>query len=192
MRPKCSLIPSPSSPTTESVISYNTWPQADRPRPKLRAVAATLQQDLSAICTLASSGIDRPAKVMSHWHNTQGRCLALVWPVISSLASPYVCLPPICHPCTRGPLLPQLEGKRYASYAARYEGRIVQVGALLQADSSQAVWVDVSGSALQLDRGATVGARGAKGTTAVQGASPDKVSPTERWLLRPSPTLNRS
>ncbi|PSC72392.1 putative WD repeat-containing [Micractinium conductrix] len=72
---------------SESVISYNTWPQADRPRPKLRAVAATLQQDLSAICTLASSGIDRPAK---------------------------------------------LEGKRYASYAARYEGRIVQE--LIKAD----------------------------------------------------------
>ncbi|KAL4444363.1 hypothetical protein ABPG75_012100 [Micractinium tetrahymenae] len=66
---------------SESVISYNTWPEADRKRPKLKAVAAVLQKDTSAIVTLKSSGIDRPAK---------------------------------------------LEGKRYASYAARFEGRIVQ------------------------------------------------------------------
>ncbi|EFN57875.1 hypothetical protein CHLNCDRAFT_57002 [Chlorella variabilis] len=66
---------------SESVISYNTWPEADKKRPKLQAVAALLQQDTSAVVTLKASGIDRPAK---------------------------------------------LEGKRYASYAARYEGRIVQ------------------------------------------------------------------
>jgi hypothetical protein len=88
--------------SAESVISYNTWPEADRKRPKLKvcaadcwlcmpwmafkhgstpylhrvllettfclvrvapqAVAALLQQDTSAVVTLKSSGIDRPAK----------------------------------------------------------------------------------------------------------------------------------
>lgn len=47
----------------ESVISYHTWPKEHKDRPKLRAVAALLQQDTSAIVTLKSSGIDRPAKV---------------------------------------------------------------------------------------------------------------------------------
>ena len=51
------------------------------PKPGLKAVAALLQSDNSAIVTTKASGIDRPAK---------------------------------------------LEGKRYASYGARYEGRIVQ------------------------------------------------------------------
>lgn len=48
---------------SESVISYATWPEAHKQRPKLRAVAAVLQADTSAIATLKSSGIDRPAKV---------------------------------------------------------------------------------------------------------------------------------
>ena len=48
---------------TESVISYHTWPREHKERPKLRAVAALLQHDTSAIVTLKSSGIDRPAKV---------------------------------------------------------------------------------------------------------------------------------
>lgn len=56
----CSL---PTHPPAESVISYNTWPAEHKERPKLRAVAAVLQQDTSAIVTLKSSGIDRPAKV---------------------------------------------------------------------------------------------------------------------------------
>lgn len=47
----------------ESVISYHTWPREHKERPKLRAVAALLQQDTSAIVTLKSSGIDRPAQV---------------------------------------------------------------------------------------------------------------------------------
>ena len=46
-----------------------------------QAIAAILQDDTSAIVTLKSSGLDRPAK---------------------------------------------LDGKKYASYGARYEGRIVQ------------------------------------------------------------------
>ena len=65
---------------SESVISFNTAPPS-LPKPAIMAVAALLQSDDSAIVTLKSSGIDRPAK---------------------------------------------LQGKRYASYAARYEGRIVQ------------------------------------------------------------------
>ncbi len=48
---------------SESVISYHTWPREHKERPKLRAVAALLQRDTSAIVTLKSSGIDRPAKV---------------------------------------------------------------------------------------------------------------------------------
>lgn len=64
---------------SESVISHYTHPAGDRP--KVVAVATLLQASTSAIVSLKSSGIDRPAK---------------------------------------------LDGKRYASYAARYEGRIVQ------------------------------------------------------------------
>jgi NitT/TauT family transport system substrate-binding protein len=63
----------------ESVISYHTWP--DGAKPKVVAVAACLQSSTSAVVTLASSGITRPA---------------------------------------------QLDGKTYASYGARFEGRIVQ------------------------------------------------------------------
>jgi ABC-type nitrate/sulfonate/bicarbonate transport system substrate-binding protein len=57
---------------SESVISYHTWPNGEKP--KIVAVAALLQSNQSAIVTLKSSGIDRPA---------------------------------------------QLDGKKYASYAAR-------------------------------------------------------------------------
>ena len=64
---------------SESVLSHYTWPDASKP--KLKAVAAVLQDSTSAVVTLASSGIDRPSK---------------------------------------------LHGKVYASYGARYEGRIVQ------------------------------------------------------------------
>ncbi|GLI71364.1 hypothetical protein VaNZ11_016553 [Volvox africanus] len=66
---------------TESVISAHTWGGAPGAKPKLVAVAALLQDSTSAIVTLASSGISRPA---------------------------------------------QLDGKTYASYGARFEGRIVQ------------------------------------------------------------------
>lgn len=62
---------------SESVISYHTLPD----RPRLVAVAALVQRDTSAIVTLGSSGITRPA---------------------------------------------MLDGKRYASYRARFEGTIVQ------------------------------------------------------------------
>lgn len=44
-----------------AVDSHHTWPGGAKP--KLCAVAALLQQDTSAIVTLASSGIDRPAKL---------------------------------------------------------------------------------------------------------------------------------
>ena len=64
----------------EGCVGWNTPPPGSS-RPKLKAVAAMLQAQTSAIVTLASSGLDRPAK---------------------------------------------LDGKVYASYAARYEGRIVQ------------------------------------------------------------------
>lgn len=47
---------------SETVISYHLRPQSD-PKPKLQAVAAVLQQDTSAIVTLKSSGIDRPAQL---------------------------------------------------------------------------------------------------------------------------------
>lgn len=63
------LLPTPCLPAlrrglrAESVISYATWPEAHKQRPKLRAVAAVLQADTSAVVTLQSSGIDRPAKV---------------------------------------------------------------------------------------------------------------------------------
>jgi ABC-type nitrate/sulfonate/bicarbonate transport system substrate-binding protein len=65
---------------SETVISFNTRPPS-MPKPAIKAVATLLQRDDSAIVTLKSSGIDKPAK---------------------------------------------LDGKRYASYGARYEGRIVQ------------------------------------------------------------------
>jgi NitT/TauT family transport system substrate-binding protein len=58
---------------SESVISYHTWPNGAKP--KIVAVAALLQSNQSAIVTLKSSGIERPA---------------------------------------------QLDGKKYASYAARW------------------------------------------------------------------------
>ncbi|KXZ43661.1 hypothetical protein GPECTOR_83g273 [Gonium pectorale] len=66
---------------SESVISAHTWGDAPGAKPKLVAVASLLQDSTSAIVTLASSGIARPA---------------------------------------------QLDGKTYASYGARFEGRIVQ------------------------------------------------------------------
>ncbi|XP_024533513.1 uncharacterized protein LOC112347219 [Selaginella moellendorffii] len=68
---------------SETVISYHLPPA----RSKLVAVAAVLQDDLSAIATLKQSGLCRPR---------------------------------------------DLDGKVYASYAARFEGRIVQK--LIQAD----------------------------------------------------------
>jgi NitT/TauT family transport system substrate-binding protein len=43
------------------VISYQTWPNAEKP--KIVAVAALLQSNQSAIVTLQSSSIDRPAKL---------------------------------------------------------------------------------------------------------------------------------
>jgi hypothetical protein len=46
---------------SESVISYHTWPTGDKP--KIVAVAALLQSNQSAIVTLQSSSIDRPAKL---------------------------------------------------------------------------------------------------------------------------------
>ena len=45
---------------SESAISFST---TDHDVPKLIAVAALCQGDTSAICTLKSSGIDRPAKL---------------------------------------------------------------------------------------------------------------------------------
>ena len=45
---------------SESAISFST---TDHEVPKLRAVAALVQGDTSAICTLTNSGIDRPAKL---------------------------------------------------------------------------------------------------------------------------------
>ncbi|CAM6089783.1 unnamed protein product [Calypogeia fissa] len=75
----------------ETVISYHLPPE----RPKLVAVATLLQEDLSAIVTLKSSGISRP----------------------------------------KG-----LDGKVYASYAARFEGRIVQ--RLIQADGGKGDYVE--------------------------------------------------
>ncbi len=64
---------------SETVISFHT--NTAEEKPKIVAVATLLQDSTSAIVTLKSSGIDKPA---------------------------------------------QLDGKRYASYAARFEGRIVQ------------------------------------------------------------------
>lgn len=57
---------------SETIISYHTWPNGAKP--KIVAVAALVQSNLSAVVTLKSSGIERPA---------------------------------------------QLDGKKYASYAAR-------------------------------------------------------------------------
>lgn len=79
---------------TETVISYNTWPEPDK-KPKIKAVAALLQQDTSAVVALKSSGIARPR---------------------------------------------DLDGKVYASYGARYEGRIVQ--SLIRADGGSGEYVE--------------------------------------------------
>lgn len=81
---------------SETVISFATRPSS-APKPAVKAVAALLQADDSAIVTLASSGIDRPAK---------------------------------------------LAGKRYASYSARYEGRIVQQ--LIKADGGSGDYEELS------------------------------------------------
>lgn len=81
---------------SETVISYNTSPPA-RPKPPIKAVAAILQQDTSAIVTLKSSGISSPR---------------------------------------------QLEGKKYASYGARYEGRIVQE--MIKSDGGSGDYVEVA------------------------------------------------
>eukprot|EP00242_Pyramimonas_sp_CCMP2087_P013086 CAMPEP_0198210802 /NCGR_PEP_ID=MMETSP1445-20131203/22452_1 /TAXON_ID=36898 /ORGANISM="Pyramimonas sp., Strain CCMP2087" /LENGTH=188 /DNA_ID=CAMNT_0043884957 /DNA_START=230 /DNA_END=792 /DNA_ORIENTATION=- len=64
----------------EGVVGWNTPPPGVE-RPALKTVAAVLQAQTSAIVTLKSSGLERPAA---------------------------------------------LDGKIYASYAARFEGRIVQ------------------------------------------------------------------
>lgn len=64
----CHYLPT----AAETVISYSTWPEAHKQRPKLRAVAAVLQQDTSAIVTLKSSGIDSPAKVREDGVGGQG------------------------------------------------------------------------------------------------------------------------
>ncbi len=80
---------------SESVISQLTWPNGSRP--KIQAVAACLQDSTSAIVTLKSSGLDRPAL---------------------------------------------LDGKRYASYAARYEGRIVQQ--LIRNDGGKGDYVETT------------------------------------------------
>eukprot|EP01052_Picozoa_sp_SAG31_P040743 SAG31_NODE_5981_length_2227_cov_3.720395_1_plen_367_part_00 len=79
----------------EGCVGWNTPPPGST-RPKLKAIAALLQTQTSAIVTLKSSGLDRPAK---------------------------------------------LDGKTYASYAARYEGRIVQK--LLQADGGTGEYEEV-------------------------------------------------
>ena len=86
----------------EGCVGWNTPPPGSK-RPKLKAVAAMLQAQTSAIVTLKSSGLDRPAK---------------------------------------------LDGKIYASYAARYEGRIVQK--LLQADGGSGEYQEVPHSFLQV------------------------------------------
>mmetsp|Transcript_29626 Transcript_29626/g.64442 ORF Transcript_29626/g.64442 Transcript_29626/m.64442 type:complete len:357 (-) Transcript_29626:139-1209(-) len=78
----------------EGCVGWNS-PSQDN-RPKLKAVAAMLQGQTSAIVTLKSSGIDRPSK---------------------------------------------LDGKVYASYAARFEGRIVQK--LIQADGGSGEYKEV-------------------------------------------------
>ena len=47
---------------TESVISFNTLPP-EKNLPKLKAVAAVLNTDASAIVVLKSSGITSPAQL---------------------------------------------------------------------------------------------------------------------------------
>lgn len=79
---------------SETVISYHTFPVADA-RPKVKAVAALLQDSTSAIVTLGTSDLDRPAK---------------------------------------------LDGKKYASYGARFEGRIVQQ--MIKADGGKGEFVE--------------------------------------------------
>ena len=86
----------------EGCVGWNSPPPGST-RPKLKAVAAMLQAQTSAIVTLKASGIDRPAK---------------------------------------------LDGKVYASYAARYEGRIVQK--LLQADGGTGDYEEVPHPFLQV------------------------------------------
>ena len=87
---------------SESVISYHLRPSA-APKPCLKAVAALLQEDDSAIVTKASSGIDRPSK---------------------------------------------LDGKKYASYAARFEGRIVQK--MIQNDGGKGDYQEIADPMLDL------------------------------------------
>lgn len=77
---------------TETVLSYGLQPD----KPALRAVAALLQQDTSAIAVRAAGPVERPA---------------------------------------------QLDGRRYASYSARYEMAIVR--ALVQADGGRGDLVEV-------------------------------------------------
>eukprot|EP00892_Ulva_mutabilis_P003143 jgi/Ulvmu1/1282/UM011_0006.1 len=79
---------------SESVISHACQANAGK-GPRLKAVAAVLCKDTSAIVTLADSGITRPR---------------------------------------------ELSGKRYASYGARYEGRIVQQ--LIRADGGDGEYVE--------------------------------------------------
>jgi len=80
----------------EGCVGWNSPEKDSTRKTKLVAVAALLQKQTSAIVTLKSSGIDRPAK---------------------------------------------LDGKVYASYAARYEGRIVQK--LIQADGGSGDYKEV-------------------------------------------------
>eukprot|EP00983_Pelagomonas_calceolata_P095840 1158060-Pelagomonas_calceolata.AAC.11 len=96
---------------SESVISYNTWP--DGSKPKVQGIAACLQDSTSAselfvhhmrgalptcrVVTLKDSGLDRPNKLDGK-HKKGMR--ANINPGIDI---------------------------RYASYGARYEGRIVQM-----------------------------------------------------------------
>lgn len=81
---------------SESCISHNLRPP-HHPKPALKAVAAVLQSDDSAIVTLKSSGIDRPAK---------------------------------------------LDGMRYASYSARFEGRIIQQ--MIRKDGGTGDYIELS------------------------------------------------
>ena len=84
----------------EGVVNWNTRPEGD-PRPPLRAVAAVLQRNTSAIA---------------------------------------------CRPECRRPR--DLDGKRYASYAARFEGRIVQ--RMIQNDGGRGDFEEVVGPMLGL------------------------------------------
>lgn len=138
--PSATPFPLPSPP--ESVISYHTWPREHKERPKLRAVAALLQRDTSAIVTLKSSGIDRPAKVGRGSdgglaQRCQGRSRLLPMRAAPRPAR-------MQHGANPAPLRPlaQLEGKRYASYAARFEGRIVQQ--LIKADGSSGDYAELA------------------------------------------------